>query len=281
MCIRDRALRVSLWHLGAALEGQGKNEDALSYYIKSYNAGLPDALRRAVIEKLYRRVNGSLEGLDERIGRSSNAEVSETTAAQTSTASPSPDVLAATPSPTPSPEVVTATPTPSPAPEIGIPSPSPSPTPSPEVVTATPTPSPEVKEESQPSPSPTPTPEAAPAPSPTPVAETPPAAAPVPESAEAPAKTPATFTVSGSVKDANDSALVNVVVVLISSQGTVLTTTTDERGNYSFTVAPSDHGYRIIPSRDGFTFAPADRLLPSVSGDVKEMNFIATPSPKP
>jgi uncharacterized membrane protein YgcG/Flp pilus assembly protein TadD len=273
------ALRVSLWHLGAALEGQGKNEDALSYYIKSYNAGLPDALRRAVIEKLYRRVNGSLEGLDERIGRSSNAAVSETTAAQTSTASPSPDVLAATPSPTP--EVITATPTPSPAPEIGIPSPSPSPTPSPEVVTATPTPSPEVKEESQPSPSPTPTPEAAPAPSPTPVSETPPAAAPVPESAEAPAKTPATFTVSGSVKDANDSALVNVVVVLISSQGTVLTTTTDERGNYSFTVAPSDHGYRIIPSRDGFTFAPADRLLPSVSGDVKELNFIATPSPKP
>ncbi|HEX3279764.1 MAG TPA: TPM domain-containing protein, partial [Pyrinomonadaceae bacterium] len=62
------AMRASQWHLGAALERQGKNEDAISYYIKSYSAGAPDPVRRAVIERLYRRVNGSLEGLDERIG---------------------------------------------------------------------------------------------------------------------------------------------------------------------------------------------------------------------
>jgi hypothetical protein len=98
---------------------------------------------------------------------------------------------------------------------------------------------------------------------------------------ESPASSPATFTVSGLVKDASNKALVNVVVVLISSQGTVLTTTTDELGNYSFTVAPSDRGYRIIPSRDGFTFEPVDKLLPSVIGDVRELNFIGTPAHKP
>jgi hypothetical protein len=98
---------------------------------------------------------------------------------------------------------------------------------------------------------------------------------------ETPPSTPATFTVSGLVKDASNKALVNVVVVLISSQGTVLTTTTDELGNYSFTVAPSDRGYRIIPSRDGFTFEPVDRLLPSVTGDVKDLNFVGRSNPKP
>lgn len=328
------ALRASLWHLGAALERQGKNEEAISYYIKSYNAGEPDPLRRTVIEKLYRRVNGSLEGLDERIGRASTAAISETTPARketiatkpgaepetttssaqpavneptptpaaspstdvaTPTPTPSPEVVAVTPSPSPevitptpapSPEIVAAaTPSPSPSPEVITPTPvaSPSSSPSPEVITTTPSPTPQVKGESQPSPSPTPSPEVAATPSPTPVAETPPTAAPSPEAkpAETSAKTPATFTVSGSVKDANNNLLASVVVVLISSQGTVLTTTTDELGNYSFTVAPSEHGYRVIPSRDGFTFEPLDRLLPSVSGDLKELNFIGTPAPKP
>jgi tetratricopeptide (TPR) repeat protein len=294
------ALRASLWHLGAALERQGKNEEAISYYIKSYNAGEPDALRRTVIEKLYRRVNGSLEGLDERIGRASAAAISETIAAKPAAEpettmssaqpavnepSPSPaaslstDVTTATPAP--SPEVIAATPSPSPEVIVPTPTPSPSSSPSPEVITAAPSPTPQVKAEAQPSPSPTPSPEVAATPSPTQVAETPPTAAPGPETkpVETPAKTPATFTVSGSVKDANNNVLASVVVVLISSQGTVLTTTTDELGNYSFTVAPSEQGYRVIPSRDGFTFDPLDRLLPSVSGDLKELNFIGTPKP--
>jgi len=83
------------------------------------------------------------------------------------------------------------------------------------------------------------------------------------------------------VKDADDKALANVVVVLISSQGTVLTTTSDELGSYSFTVAPSDRGYRIIPSRDGFIFEPVDKLLSAVTGDVKDLNFVGILSHKP
>ena len=76
--------RSALWHLGAALEATGKNDQALLYYIKSYVHGPPDPARRAIIETVYKKVNGTLDGLDDKIGA----------AAAASSASPSP-----TPSP--------------------------------------------------------------------------------------------------------------------------------------------------------------------------------------
>lgn len=60
--------RSALWHLGAALEASGKNDQALLYYIKSYLAGPPDPARRSVIENVYKKVNGTLDGLDDKIG---------------------------------------------------------------------------------------------------------------------------------------------------------------------------------------------------------------------
>ena len=60
--------RSSMWHLGAALEASGKGDQALLYYIKSYVAGGPDIVRRSVIENLYKKVNGTLDGLDDKIG---------------------------------------------------------------------------------------------------------------------------------------------------------------------------------------------------------------------
>jgi tetratricopeptide (TPR) repeat protein len=60
--------RSSMWHLGAALEADGKGDQALLYYIKSYVAGTPDIARRSVIENLYKKVNGTLDGLDDKIG---------------------------------------------------------------------------------------------------------------------------------------------------------------------------------------------------------------------
>jgi len=60
--------RMSLWHLGSALEANGKSDQALLYYIKSYVAGAPDAARRSVIENVYKKVNGTLDGLDDKIG---------------------------------------------------------------------------------------------------------------------------------------------------------------------------------------------------------------------
>ncbi|MGZ5434944.1 MAG: TPM domain-containing protein [Pyrinomonadaceae bacterium] len=76
--------RSSMWHLGAALEASGKGDQALLYYIKSYVAGTPDIARRSVIENLYKKVNGTLDGLDDKIGSRFSS------AAPTPTPSPSP-----------------------------------------------------------------------------------------------------------------------------------------------------------------------------------------------
>ncbi|MER3428798.1 MAG: hypothetical protein C4334_12010 [Pyrinomonas sp.] len=61
--------RTALWHLGAALEASGSEHEALATYIASYRSGPPDPARRAIIESLYRKLNGTLDGLDDRIGR--------------------------------------------------------------------------------------------------------------------------------------------------------------------------------------------------------------------
>jgi uncharacterized membrane protein YgcG/tetratricopeptide (TPR) repeat protein len=245
------AARTSLWHLAATLDRQDKKAEALSYYIKSYNAGDPDPVRRTVIEQLYRKVNGSLDGLDQRIGLAAGTPLS----AQTTTPESTPD---STPIATPAlPVTPAAEASPTPVAE-------PSPAPVAEPPSATPQPSP-----------------ASPTSSPEPTPETPAVVAPSPQvepATETPAKPRATITITGRVKDGSDNALANVVVVLISPEGTVLSATTDDQGNYSFTVAPSSsHSYRIIPSKDGLTFAPVDRVLAVVSDDVKELNFLGTP----
>ncbi|HKP45091.1 MAG TPA: TPM domain-containing protein, partial [Pyrinomonadaceae bacterium] len=113
------ARRIALWHLGAAFEQEGNTEEALSSYINSYNAGEPDSLRRSVIEKLYRRAHGSLEGLEERIGKQP-AAASDSQSANTISPAPAPAV-------TPAPEAVA--PTPAPAVETPASTPEPSPTP--------------------------------------------------------------------------------------------------------------------------------------------------------
>jgi len=40
----------------------------LLYYIKSYVNGPPDPARRSIIEAVYKKVNGTLDGLDDKIG---------------------------------------------------------------------------------------------------------------------------------------------------------------------------------------------------------------------
>ena len=83
-----------------------------------------------------------------------------------------------------------------------------------------------------------------------------------------------TVKIAGRVKDANNNGIPNVVVVLISPRGTVMASTTDEEGNYSFIVSPSRLSYRIIPSKDGYGFAPLDKVLTGVTDDQKELDFI-------
>ena len=240
--------RATLWRLGSALERQDKKEAALANYIRSYNAGPPDPTRRSVIERLYRAVNGSLDGLEERLGV---AAVPAPTTETTATAQP-------TPMETPADTAAATTP---PA----------EPTPSPVSVDPGPT--------NQPSPAPavTPTPDSTPVPTPTPEA-------PVssPRLSESPVETlnkprPTVVMIRGRVLDNTNAPLANVVVVLISPQGSVLAATTDANGNYEFTVAPSSSSYRLIPSKDGFTFEPVDKVVAKANEDQKDLNFVAVP----
>ncbi|MDT7602672.1 MAG: hypothetical protein QOF61_669 [Acidobacteriota bacterium] len=60
--------RNALWRLGTALAANGERQEALNAYVKSYDRDEPDAARRAVIEALYRKLNGTLSGLDMLLG---------------------------------------------------------------------------------------------------------------------------------------------------------------------------------------------------------------------
>ena len=185
------AWRTALWHLGATFEQSGQKEQALEAYIKSYR-GEPtqSAVRRSVIEQLYKRVNGSLDGLDEKLG------------------------------------MVSATSTPVAAPP-----------------TTTPEPAPTMSDEAL---------------------------------KNASARLRSTVKVTGRIVDSNKVGMANVAVVLISASGTVLASTTDNDGIYSFKVAPSQKTYRVIPSKEGYTFAPFDRTLPGLSEDLTEIDFVGS-----
>ncbi len=255
------AWRTSLWHLGAALDQAGDKQEALSYYIKSYTAGDPDAARRTVIEQLYQKINGSLDGLDERIGpKLVAANVSPGSSVSTPAAEETPSPASPQPRTVTSPEL-TATPAPTVSPAAVETAPP-----------ATPAATPEATPTSEPTPSPTPV-----APTSSPEATPPPTPSPSPVETFPGTLMRTTVKISGRVSDASNTAVPNAVVVLISPKGTVLATTTDSEGNYSFIVSLSQQSYRVIPSKDGYIFQPVDKVLTSMSDDQKEVDFVATP----
>jgi tetratricopeptide (TPR) repeat protein len=62
--------KTALWHLAVATEEAGDNKNALEFYIASYEPGSgSEKVRKAQIESLYKKVNGSLAGLEERLSR--------------------------------------------------------------------------------------------------------------------------------------------------------------------------------------------------------------------
>jgi tetratricopeptide (TPR) repeat protein len=209
------AWRIALWHLGVTLEQSGQKEQALDAYIKSYKGEpAPSAVRRSVIEQLYKRINGSLDGLDEKLGAATGTAVSNATPATTT-------------------------------PE-----------------TTTPAPQPATTTE--------------PAPADTPKSEAPPKSVSDEALKNASARLRTTVKVTGRIVDANKVGISNVTVVLISPSGSVMAATTDNEGIYSFKVAPSEKTYRVIPSKDGYTFTPLDRALPGLFEDLKEIDFVAS-----
>lgn len=60
--------RSSMWRLGAALEADGKDKEALDSYIQSYKTDRPNVLRYGAVEALYKKVHGSTDGLEAKIG---------------------------------------------------------------------------------------------------------------------------------------------------------------------------------------------------------------------
>ena len=220
------AWRTALWHLGAALEQTDQKQQALDYYIKSYTAGEPDAIRRSVIEQLYRKINGSLDGLDQRIaaGGFSTGSTTEATAAPA-------------PAPAPPPTETAKTDTPAPVPTE---------TPKAETTkTDAPPPAKELTEE---------------------------------EAMKlATARVRSTIKITGRVLDSSNVGVPNVLLMLVTPSGNVLTSTTDNDGKYSFTVAsPSQRTYRIIPSKDGYIFTPIDKTFAGLFDDRRDIDFVGS-----
>ncbi len=63
--------RRALWRLATVKETQGELKEALEFYIAGYEppaSGSEIDFNRGLIESLYRKVNGSLEGLNSRLG---------------------------------------------------------------------------------------------------------------------------------------------------------------------------------------------------------------------
>jgi tetratricopeptide (TPR) repeat protein/uncharacterized membrane protein YgcG len=209
------AWRSALWHLGVVHEQTGQKEQALDYYIKSYSGGEADAVRRSVIEALYRKVNGSLDGLEARLGGLGDYSVIGAT--DPAKAEPAAEPVAA--------------------------------------------PKKETTETQQPPVEPQRT-------EPQPVSE---------ESLRtAASRLRTTIKITGHIVDGSNVPLANVTVVLISPSGSVLAATTDSEGKYSFTVAPSEKTYRVIPSKDGYSFSPLDKAFPALIEDQKAVDFVGT-----
>ncbi|HKV35603.1 MAG TPA: TPM domain-containing protein [Pyrinomonadaceae bacterium] len=201
------AWRAALWHLGAAHVQTGQNAQALDYYIKSYQGAEPDSVKRSIIEQLYRKVNGSTEGLENRL----NGTVAET--------------------PTTAPETPKAEPEPAKT------------EPEPVSQPATTEPAKEVSEE---------------------------------QLRNAASRLRTNIKITGRILGPDQAPLANATVVLISPSGSVIAATTDSEGNYSFTVAPSQKTYRVIPSKDGYSFAPLDRTFGALIDDQRNVDFVAS-----
>jgi len=216
--------RASMWRLGAALQADGKDAEALDSYIRSYSIDKPSAAKYVVVEALYRKVKGSTEGLEKRIGVNP-AQVAQLTDVSTPEKVPPPQTSvvdmdnasksAAKPTPrteltipknvpvaaiqsTPTPEVAAPTPEPLPAPVEAKPSPTVEATPVPEIaVSPTPTPA------SVPETTPSPTPESLPEPTPTatpqpPVIEATPSPTPDVQATPTPEQAPTTVAAASS-----------------------------------------------------------------------------------
>ncbi len=170
--------RSSTWRLASALAKAGKDSEALDWYIKSYKGATPNAFSYAVIEGLYKKVNGTTDGLELKIGAKPVMATTSEALAQKVEPTATPEIRAeASPSESPKPS---ETPAPSTTPAVAAEERKPTATPEEAKTTPTPeeakaTPTPEV------SPVPSVVPISTPLPSPTIVEESKAEPTPIPE----------------------------------------------------------------------------------------------------
>lgn len=174
--------RSATWNLGTSLAAEGKEKEALDAMISSYVIDKPNIARYVLIEQLWAKVNGSREGLEEKIGPNPLPDFTASAQPQPTpelspgeTGTPT-EVKKVEPETASSPEPQTGsvpTPTPEVKTETSAPTPEPSPTPVETVATPTPTPEPSPSPDRSPTPvaeepavTVTPTPEASVSPSP-------------------------------------------------------------------------------------------------------------------
>jgi tetratricopeptide (TPR) repeat protein len=270
------AWRNTLWHLGVVLEQTGRNDEALESYIQSYNAGERDAVRRSVIERVYRKVKGSADGLEDRVGpaiSTGKTQAAENTSAAVTLPAGSSETTNSSASQAPAEKASTTSTTEAPKLDPAIPTPSPEATPA---ATPEPTPAPS----SEPSPTPTPSPET-PSTTTTDAPTTPPE--PITDEAlrAAASRVRSNIKISGRILDSSRTGISNVVVVLISPSGSVLASTTDNDGYYSFNVVPSQKTYRLIPSKDGYSFSPIDKVFAGLINDQTGVDFTGSTNRSP
>lgn len=182
--------RSSYWKMGLSMDALGKSGEALEAYIRSYRADTPNQSRRIVIESLYQKIYGSLDGLEQRLSADAaqNSAAAQQKSAPASKPAPTkfvnplPNIIGeiVQPKPAETPRNVAAQPSPASeiktetkpenSPEIVV-----SPTPEPEIkqpetIKTKPSPEikteksvvPEIKAETQPTPEAVPTPEKTP-----------------------------------------------------------------------------------------------------------------------
>ena len=110
------AWRTALWHLGVALEQSGQKEQALDSYIRSYRGGPVETVRRAEIERLYKSITGSLDGIEDRIAGTAAGAASNSTTPSASTTPKETAPSETAPAPAPAPE--SSAPAPTTTPEV-------------------------------------------------------------------------------------------------------------------------------------------------------------------
>jgi tetratricopeptide (TPR) repeat protein len=98
--------RSSMWRLGAALAADGKEAEALTSYIESYKTDKPDYAKYAVVEALYKKLNGTTDGLEAMIGRDRVALTPTIQEIKPSAVVPNTDAPSTVPSSTPAAESV-------------------------------------------------------------------------------------------------------------------------------------------------------------------------------